>query len=82
MQLAKGLSGPFVGIGGAVVGGLAGFCAGPEGDRPEWGGAGLGEVVNVCIDLHHLHKCQQKVNQMEQAAEKAKKKCLKKATDK
>ena len=70
------------GVGGAVVGGVGGSLLGPEGTVPGMGlGAAGGEVANVCIDLHHLHQCQQKVNQMKQAAQQAHNDCLKQASD-
>ena len=70
------------GLGGVVVGGVSGACLGPEGVVPGMGlGAAGGEVANVCIDMHHLHKCQQKVNQMKQAAQQALNDCLKQASD-
>ena len=65
-----------------MVGGVGGSLLGPEGTVPGMGlGAAVGEVVNVCIDLHHLHQCQQKVIQMEQAKlQQAYNDCMKNAT--
>jgi hypothetical protein len=80
--IGEGLVGGVIGAAVGVVGGAVGgsVLAGESGILPG-AGAGLmvGEVANVGIDLYHYHQCEQKVQQMKQAAQQAKDDCLKKA---